>query len=66
MLVTLAGFIAGSVVGAAHAPGLGSGDERVGPPYVASAVGLALANFATLALAGRPWGITSGFARGVP
>lgn len=31
-------------------------------PYVAGAVGLALANFATLALAGRPWGITSGFA----
>ena len=31
-------------------------------PLVAGAVGLALANFATLALAGRPWGITSGFA----
>ena len=31
-------------------------------PYVAGAAGLALANFATLALAGRPWGITSGFA----
>ena len=30
--------------------------------YVAGAVGLALANFATLALAGRPWGITSAFA----
>ena len=118
MLVTLAGFIAGSVVGAAHAPwwqslpeleavslvdsfgpwvALGMslsvfggialatvalerqrhgqrltalGTERHGwsrlfrgPwPYVAGAVGLALANFATLALAGRPWGITSGFA----
>ena len=31
-------------------------------PLVAGAVGLALANFATLSLAGRPWGITSGFA----
>ena len=118
MLVTLAGFIAGSVVGAAHAPWWQSlpelepvslvqsfgpwvalamsvalfgaialttivlerqrhgrrleapqpprhGWARVmrGPwPYVAGAVGLALANFATLALAGRPWGITSGFA----
>lgn len=119
MLVTLAGFIAGSVVGAAHAPwwqslpkleaislvdsfgpwvalgislslfgaialatvalerrrhgrrfpapaGAGRpGWTRLmrGPwPYVAGAVGLAVANFATLALAGRPWGITSGFA----
>ena len=31
-------------------------------PYLAGALGLALANFATLALAGRPWGITSAFA----
>ncbi|MYL24974.1 YeeE/YedE family protein [Halomonas alkaliantarctica] len=31
-------------------------------PLVAGAVGLALLNFATLALAGRPWGITSAFA----
>lgn len=118
MLVTLGGFIAGSVVGTTHAPwwqslpslqpvslvqvfgpwlALGMslslfgaialttvvlerqrhgrrlaapdparhGWTRVmrGPwPYVAGAVGLAVANFATLALAGRPWGITSGFA----
>ena len=118
MFVTLAGFIVGSVIGAAHAPwwqslpqleavslvdwlgpwvalgisltlfgvialvtvalerqrhgrplpGLDTsrhGWTRLmrGPwPYVAGAVGLALANFATLALAGRPWGITSGFA----
>ena len=118
MLVTLAGFIVGSVAGAAHAPwwqslpefeavslvdSLGAwpalgmslslfgaialstvvlerqrhgrrfpvpdsprhGWGRVisGPwPYVAGAAGLAFANFATLALAGRPWGITSGFA----
>ena len=117
MLVTLVGFIAGSVVGAAHAPwwqslpelepvslvdsfgpwvalglslsvfgaialatvslerqrygqrlpapGVGRhGWTRLvrGPwPYVAGAVGLAFANFATSALAGRPWGITSGF-----
>ena len=118
MLVTLGGFIAGSAVGAAHAPwwqslpeleavslveSFGSwpalaislaafgaisagtiiverrrhGRRLLGPtpdrhglarvlsgpwPLVAGAVGLALANFATLALAGRPWGITSGFA----
>jgi uncharacterized membrane protein YedE/YeeE len=31
-------------------------------PLLAGAVLLALGNFATLALAGRPWGITSGFA----
>jgi uncharacterized membrane protein YedE/YeeE len=31
-------------------------------PLVAGAVALAILNFATLALSGRPWGITSGFA----
>ena len=31
-------------------------------PLVVGAIGLALANFATLALAGRPWGVTSAFA----
>jgi uncharacterized membrane protein YedE/YeeE len=31
-------------------------------PLVWGAVALAIGNFATLALAGRPWGITSGFA----
>lgn len=31
-------------------------------PLIAGAVGLALLNFVTLALAGRPWGITSAFA----
>ena len=118
MVVTLGGFIVGSVVGAAHAPwwqslpeleavslveSFGPGVALVisltafgaiaggtiiverhrhgrrlpgpapvrhglarvmsGPwPLVAGAVGLAVANFATLALAGRPWGITSGFA----
>ena len=31
-------------------------------PLVAGALGLAAVNIATLALAGRPWGITSGFA----
>jgi hypothetical protein len=30
-------------------------------PLLAGALGLALLNFATLALAGRPWGITSAF-----
>ena len=31
-------------------------------PLIAGAVGLAAVNVATLALAGRPWGVTSGFA----
>ena len=118
MLVTLFGFIAGSLIGTAHAPwwqslpafpavsmvnsfgaggallvsfglfgaiaaatvlverrhhgrlvssspGRRAGWQRAlqGPwPLVVGAIGLALANFATLALAGRPWGITSGFA----
>jgi len=31
-------------------------------PLIAGALGLAAVNIATLALAGRPWGITSGFA----
>lgn len=42
-----------------------TGRERwlTGPwPLLAGAVALALLNFATLALAGRPWGITSAFA----
>jgi hypothetical protein len=48
---------------------LGSRSEDVrydtfhGPwPLVAGALGLALVNIATLALAGRPWGVTSAFA----
>ena len=40
-----------------------SPDLLRGPwPIVWGAVALALLNFATLALAGRPWGVTSGFA----
>src|SRR5690606_39286152 len=31
-------------------------------PLVAGAIGLALVNIATLGIAGRPWGVTSGFA----
>jgi hypothetical protein len=118
MLVTLAGFVAGSALGAKHlpwwsglpnigkvelieklgwipalglslavmaaiyfatvaierrthgaliagAPTVHRGLRRFlqGPwPLVAGAVLLALGNFATLYLAGRPWGITSGFA----
>jgi uncharacterized membrane protein YedE/YeeE len=31
-------------------------------PLIAGAVGLAVVNIATLTLAGRPWGVTSGFA----
>lgn len=40
-----------------------AGGWLTGPwPLLAGAVGLALLNFATLWLAGRPWGITSAFA----
>lgn len=40
-----------------------SGSWLKGPwPVVAGAVGLAVVNIATLALAGRPWGVTSAFA----
>jgi hypothetical protein len=47
----------------AKAPRHGMARILRGPwPLVVGAVGLALANFATLALAGRPWGVTSGFA----
>lgn len=117
MLVTLAAFIAGSVIGAAHmpwweatpaleptslvtslgpmaalvislslfgvvaavtalverrrhgrlvadgrSPAPGWGRALHGPwPLVVGAIGLAAVNIATLALAGRPWGITSAF-----
>ncbi|WP_251977018.1 YeeE/YedE family protein [Salinicola avicenniae] len=41
----------------------GPGRWLTGPwPILAGAIGLALLNFLTLALAGRPWGITSAFA----
>lgn len=41
---------------------LSTGAFRHGPwPLLAGALALALLNFATLALAGRPWGITSAF-----
>lgn len=46
-------------------PAIEAGHRRwlTGPwPLLAGAVGLALLNFVTLALAGRPWGITSAFA----
>ena len=43
----------------------GAGRFLRGPwPLVWGAVALALLNFATLALAGRPWGVTSAFALG--
>jgi len=50
-----------------QAPVAATADSRrrwlTGPwPLVAGAVALALLNFATLAMAGRPWGITSAFA----
>ncbi len=48
-----------------QAPAVDAGNRRwlTGPwPLLAGAVALALLNFATLALAGRPWGITSAFA----
>ncbi|NAW33005.1 YeeE/YedE family protein [Halomonas alimentaria] len=48
-----------------RAPTIDAGNRRwlTGPwPLLGGAVALALLNFATLALAGRPWGITSAFA----
>ncbi|MGM0913061.1 MAG: YeeE/YedE family protein [Pseudomonadota bacterium] len=48
-----------------QAPTIDAGNRRwlTGPwPLLFGAVALALLNFATLALAGRPWGVTSAFA----
>lgn len=53
----------GRLVAAGSPPRTGPARFLRGPwPLVAGAVALALLNFATLALAGRPWGITSAFA----
>ncbi|MBZ6077540.1 YeeE/YedE family protein [Microvirga puerhi] len=53
----------GRLLTAAASPRVGLTRFLRGPwPLVAGAVALALLNFATLALAGRPWGITSAFA----
>jgi uncharacterized membrane protein YedE/YeeE len=53
----------GALVEAKPAPRAGLARFLRGPwPVLAGAVALALLNFATLALAGKPWGITSAFA----
>ncbi|WP_082475815.1 YeeE/YedE family protein [Rhizobium sp. Leaf341] len=53
----------GALEQAPPSPRSGMGRFLRGPwPLVWGAVALALLNFATLALAGRPWGITSAFA----
>lgn len=53
----------GAVVGDAETPRRGWNRFLHGPwPLVAGAVALAVGNFATLYLAGRPWGVTSAFA----
>ena len=53
----------GRLVASPSSPRTGWKRALQGPwPIVIGAFGLALANFATLALAGRPWGITSAFA----
>jgi len=53
----------GRLVTPPDAPRQGLARLLRGPwPLVAGAVALALLNFATLALSGRPWGITSAFA----
>jgi len=53
----------GRLVGAKPSPREGLARFLRGPwPILAGAVALALLNFATLALAGKPWGITSAFA----
>jgi uncharacterized membrane protein YedE/YeeE len=52
----------GTLEGIAGGP-RGAGSWLSGPwPLAAGALGLAAVNVATLALAGRPWGVTSGFA----
>jgi uncharacterized protein len=48
--------------GVVRAPGPAAGWLKGPWPILAGAVALALLNFATLWLAGRPWGITSAFA----
>jgi hypothetical protein len=53
----------GRLVADAYPPRSGLGRVLRGPwPLVAGAIGLAAINIATLALAGRPWGVTSAFA----
>jgi hypothetical protein len=53
----------GRLIAADPSPRTGLSRFLRGPwPLVAGAVALALLNFATLYLAGRPWGITSAFA----
>jgi hypothetical protein len=53
----------GRLVADAYPPRTGLGRVLRGPwPLVAGAIGLAVINIATLALAGRPWGVTSAFA----
>ncbi|MBK1658390.1 YeeE/YedE family protein [Paracraurococcus ruber] len=53
----------GALVAARPAPRQGLARVLRGPwPVLAGAVALALLNFVTLALAGKPWGITSAFA----
>jgi hypothetical protein len=53
----------GRLVADADPPRAGLGRALHGPwPLVAGAIGLAAINIATLALAGRPWGVTSAFA----
>ena len=53
----------GSLEGDKPTPRSGFARFARGPwPLVAGAVALAIGNFATLALSGRPWGITSAFA----
>jgi uncharacterized membrane protein YedE/YeeE len=53
----------GRLVAAEPSPRTGLGRLLRGPwPLIAGAVALAIGNFATLALSGRPWGITSAFA----
>jgi uncharacterized protein len=53
----------GRLVGGAETPRRGWQRFLHGPwPLLAGAVALAIGNFATLYLAGRPWGVTSAFA----
>jgi hypothetical protein len=70
LFAVVAGFTAwvekrrhGRLLGGAQTPRRGWDRFLHGPwPLLAGAVALAIGNFATLYLAGRPWGITSAFA----
>ncbi|PIL37972.1 hypothetical protein CR103_20495 [Massilia psychrophila] len=56
-------YVVGALLGAAHMQPAHTSPWLHGPwPLVAGAIALVVLNFATLALSGRPWGVTFAFA----